>query len=95
MMPGEAQVYRAFLASKDIVENVASHNLGFKPDSGFRPATAQERIQEWGALSPAQRNAIIDKMGIQWYISQAEEIQKLQEALEEVPKMPLDPGGPL
>ena len=88
MMPGEGVTYEAYLESLDVVEAVAQKNLGYKPDTGFRPATARERIDEWDSLSPEQRNVIIDKMGMQWYLSQAQEIERLREALADIKSAP-------
>ena len=90
MMPGEAQVYRAFLETKEVVDRIASEHLGFKPDDGYRPMTARERIAEFDALTPEQRRAIIDKMSMQWYINQAAEVDTLREALAGVPTMPAE-----
>lgn len=84
LLPGEAQSYGAYDNAGDVVRNVAERHLGFKTEKGYRPATARERISEWDALSITQRNAIIAKKGIQWYLSQAEEIERLREALSDV-----------
>ena len=92
MMPGEAQVYDAYIKTKEVVDDVASRHLGFKPDSGFRPMTARERIAQWDALTPEQRRAIIDKAGIPFYINQADEIQKLREAVAGIPALPATGG---
>lgn len=93
MMPGEQQVYRAYNRTKAVVERVAKNQLGYDPDTGFRPATAQERLAEWDSLTPEQRRAIIDKKGVQWYLSQAEEIDTLREALADIEPLPADPGS--
>lgn len=84
LLPGEAQAYSAYENAGEVVRNVAERHLGFKTEKGFRPSTARERIAEWDALSIQQRNVIIAKKGIQWYLSQAEEIERLREALSDV-----------
>ena len=84
LLPGEAEAIAAYLSARDIVLDIAVEKQGFDPDAGFRPMTALERIQEFNKLSVEQRNAIIDKKGMQWYLSYAEEIQKIQETLPEL-----------
>ena len=81
LMPGEAQAIAAMIYSKSVVESAAERRMGYKPDVGYRPMTAQERIKEFDNFTIEQKNSIIEKKGMQWYLAYAEEIDNLKQVL--------------
>ena len=83
LLPGERQSVAALIYTKQIVEDAANKTMGFEPDKGYRPMTAAERIREFDSFTIEQKNAIIDKKGMAWFLSYAEEIDNLKLALRQ------------
>lgn len=81
LLPGEERNLWAFAYTQSVVESIAVEEQGFKPDTDTRPMTGLERITEFDSLTIEQKNGIIERKGMAWFLAYTEEIQKLKDAI--------------
>ena len=81
LLPGEEHSLWAYVYSQEVVEGIAVDEQGFEPDTDHRPMTGLERITEFDNLQIEQKNGIIERKGMAWFLAYAEEIQRLKDAI--------------